>query len=187
LFKTYFYSLICSLIVSSLNRWINCCSFLYSTNSICSFNSCNLNVSVFTPWRSPWISNNVVFYSRVFISSKTNSINSVAKICSTILRVQNTWFVILENYWAGINWDWNWLFYNSSHKLRCRLNWNSSLSISINNSKVFACLASLLWGSVRVLWSGFLRVRLRICVSFWCHTSITSFRLIITINKLLFR
>lgn len=157
-----------------------------STDSDGSFNCSNLDVSMISPWRSPWVSNNVVLLSRGWISSITNSSDSMVKLCSASGRVQDTWGILLKDSFISFNSDWDWLFCNCSHQLRSRFSWNSCVTLSFNLSTVFACLARLGLGSVNVIWFKILSVESSISEGTWLPSSVTSSTCCYAINKLLF-
>ena len=171
--------------VNSVCGWVNRC-LLDTADSDCSFNSGNLDVSLISPWGSPGVSNNVVVLSGSWISSITNSSDSVIKLSSTSSRVQNTWSILLENSSVSFNSDWNWLFCNCSHKLWGRFRWNSCVPLSLNNTSVFTCLARLSGGCVGVVSLEILSMKSCISESTWLPTSIASLTGHYTINKLLF-
>ena len=169
----------------SICRWVNRC-LLNSTDSNSSFNSCNLDISLITPRSSPWISNNVILLSWGWISSITNSSDSMVKLCSASSRVQDTWGILLENSGVSFNSYRDWLFCNCSHQLGSRFRWNSCVSKSFNLSTVLAWFARLSLGSVCVILFKILSVESSISESTWLPSSVTSSTGCNAINKLLF-
>ena len=169
----------------SVCGWVNW-SLLDSTDSNSSFNCSNLDVSLVSPWSSPRVSYNIVVLSWSWISSITNSSDSVIKCSSAISRIQNTWSVLLENCSVGFNSDRNWLFGNCGQKLWGRFRWDSCISTCLNFSSVWACFARLCLSCVRVISLEILGVESSIGEGTWLPSSVTSSTCHYTINKLLF-
>ena len=157
-----------------------------STDSDSSFDCSNLDVSLISPRSSPWVSYNVVLLSWGWISSITNSSNSMVKLCSACSRVQDSWGILLEDCGVSFNSYWYWLFSNCSHQLGSRFSWNSCVTLSFNLSTVFAGWAWLGLGSIYVICFKILGVESCISEGTWLPSSVTSCTCHNAINKLLF-
>jgi hypothetical protein len=119
-----------NLSVSSGPDWVH-----LDTADTFSVDGSDSDISTFSPWSSPWVSDDVVLGS-VF-NSVSNSDDSVIEVGSAFWVVEDTTRVELEDHLVGFNGDWDWTLSDGSHKL---INW-----VGLDGSEVGDLDFSLWW------------------------------------------
>jgi hypothetical protein len=100
--------------IYSLDVWVDR-DLLDSTDTISWSLSGDLDVSSFSPWCTPGVSDNEEFLTGS-IDTVSDSGDCVVKLGSTISTVKNTRCVSLENWFIGFNSDGDWSDGNGSLK-----------------------------------------------------------------------
>lgn len=107
----------------------------------------NLEISLISPGRAPWVLNNVVIFS------ETNNKNTMIEFMSTKNTVKNSTLVVLENIFVSFNCNRYWLFGNSSVKLLFTISFNILERFHNTMSLGFDILAcSILSSCARSIW-----------------------------------
>ena len=142
------------------------------------------DVSLLSPGCSPRVSDKEVILA--IISSISNSGDSMIKVGSTVLGVENTTAVELEVS-ISLNRDASWLNGNGCLQLCDTLVWNVGIASGFNKLLGGGGLTFLSSSSVWIVCLELESVVLGIFESPDFKTTVTSLRLWITVNKLLLR